>query len=101
MLSRGTVHSIGDKEIGCCWSDPSCSIAAVPGPALTLTFSRGQPTVTDRPHCESFNRSNHSSRILCKQNNILIGNTAIGWIVRKYLLCGSSDNDDAALRQCD
>ena len=56
MLSWGTVHSIGGKEIGCCWSDPSCSITAVPGPALTLTFSRGQPTVTDRPHCESFNR---------------------------------------------
>ena len=56
MLSRGTVHSIGGKEIGCCWSDPSCSIAAVPGPALTLTLSRGQPTVTERPHCESFNR---------------------------------------------
>ena len=56
MLSRGTVHSIGGKEIGCCWSDPSCSTAAVPGPALTLTLSRGQPTVTDRPHCESFNR---------------------------------------------
>ena len=55
MLSRGNVHSIGGKEIGCCWSDPSCSITAVPGPALTLTFSRGQPTVTDRPHCESFN----------------------------------------------
>ena len=50
MLSRGTVHSIGGKEIGCC-----CSITAVPGPALTLTLSRGQPTVNDRPHCESFN----------------------------------------------
>ena len=23
----------------------------------TLTFSRGEPTVTDRPHCESFNNN--------------------------------------------
>ena len=49
----GTVHSIGGKGTSCCWSDPSCTIAAVPGPALDpQPFSRGKPTVTDRPHCD-------------------------------------------------
>ena len=68
MCSQGTVHSIGGKGTGCCWSDPSCTIAAVPGPALDpQAFSRGKSTVTDRPHCESCNNGTRS----CNHGNVL------------------------------